>query len=41
MRGVAFSDGIDAIGLQQTQNKKIVRVVLEFPPQLNRAAAKP
>ena len=32
MRGVAFSEGSDATGLEQTKNKTVFRVVLEFPP---------
>ena len=41
MRGVVFSEGTDTTDLEQTENKKIVRVVLEFRPHLNRAPAKP
>jgi len=38
---VGFSEGTDTTDLEQTENKKIVRVVLEFRPHLNRVPAKP
>ena len=31
---VAFSEGTDATGLEQTENEKVFRVVLEFPTSI-------